>query len=83
MKTLIDVATELRALDNQLVHMRDNVFAQMAVVVEAAILNIRDIDQTLRVDAAGYVPAIGDAFTLIDRMGIVNVSAKASEVSDE
>jgi len=82
METLIDVATELRALDKQLVDMRDNVFARMAVVVEAAILNIRDIDQTLRVDAAEYVPAIGDAFTLIDRMGIVNVSAK-TEVSDE
>ena len=73
MKTLVDVATELRKLDKQFVHDRDNAFAKMATIVEAAILNVRDIDQTLRVDAAEYVPAIGDAFTLIDRMGIVKV----------
>jgi len=74
-KTLCDVATELRKLDKQFVHDRDNPFAKMATVVEAAILNVRDIDQTLRVPAAEYVPAIGDAFTLIDRMGIVDVSS--------
>jgi len=31
---------------------------------------VRDIDTTLRVPAAEYVPAIGDVFELIDRAGM-------------
>ncbi len=54
---------------------RTNPFAKMATIVESAILNVRDIDQALRVDAAEYVPAIRDAFTLIDRMGIVEIAS--------
>jgi len=30
---------------------------------------LQSVDKTLRVDAAEYVPAIGDAFTLIDELG--------------
>ena len=70
MNDLRDVAKQLRDLDSQFVHDRDNAFAKMATVVESAVLSVRDIDQTLRVDAAEYVPAIRDVFTLIDEMGL-------------
>jgi hypothetical protein len=31
---------------------------------------IREIDSTLRIPAAEYVPAIGDVFSIIDRVGL-------------
>ncbi len=74
MKTLRDVHEVLVNLDKQYVHDRDNVFAQMAAIVKESHDAIRDIDRVLRVDAAEFVPAIGDVFTIIDR---VDPDAKA------
>ena len=68
--TLEEVAKELREMDAQFVHHRENPFARMAEAVESAIKTIGEIDYTLRVPAAEYVPAIGDAFNLIDSLGL-------------
>ena len=78
MDNLNDVAAELRSLDSQFVHQRDNVFAKMALQVENAIRTIKLIDQTLSVGAAEYVPAIQDVFTIIDSMHLLD-AAKESE----
>jgi hypothetical protein len=46
-------------------HIRDSarVMAARNLALETAL---RQIDQTLRIPAAEYVPAIGDVFTIID-----------------
>ena len=75
MDNLNDVAAELRRLDSQFVHQRDNVFAKMAMQVENAIRTIKLIDQTLSVDAAEYVPAIRDVFTIIDSMHLAAIAS--------
>jgi hypothetical protein len=72
-KTLIDVAEELRKMDSQFVNDRNNPFAKMAKVVEDSVKTIQNVDRVLRVPAAEYVPAFGDAFTLIDKLGVVDL----------
>ena len=42
--------------------------SELEAEVERLRAAIREIDHTLRVPAAEYVPAIGDAFTIIDRL---------------
>ncbi len=43
---------------------------RQAKEIERLTAVINDIDLTLRVPAAEYVPAIGDVFTLIDKAGL-------------
>lgn len=68
MNNLHDVATQLYELSNQYVDKPDNVFAKMARVVERSIEDIDALNKTLTVPAAEYVPAIQDAFKILDRM---------------
>ena len=68
MKTLQDVETQLYELSNQYVDKPDNVFAQMGSIVNRHREDLELLNQTLTVPAAEYVPAIQDAFTILDRM---------------
>ena len=57
MKTLADVGEQLRELDKQFVHDRDNVFAKMATVVEGCIehsASVRDHAWLARFTKADY-----------------------------
>jgi hypothetical protein len=48
--------------------------AGATVLMDEREAAIREIDATLRIEAAEYVPAIGDVFTIIDRIGLGEVS---------
>ena len=68
MNTLHDVATQLYELSNEYVDKPDNVFARMGLIVERHLDDLKSLNETLTVPAAEYVPAIKDAFTILDRM---------------
>jgi len=68
MKTIYDVQLELENLASQIMHPKDNSIRRMEKVVTATIKDIERLDVMLTVPAAEYVPAIADAFLILDKI---------------
>lgn len=58
----------LSELSNQYVDKPDNVFARMGLIVDRHLEQLAYLDKTLTVPAAEYVPAIQDAFDILDKL---------------